>query len=263
MWRVTAIANSGVTALLAISACSSSGPSGAADIAGHFVANASATGETQVAVAFTSTNGVVTGYGWAGIPGPDLVSLRPLVVTGQATAKTVSLTLGYADEPRDALYGIFSGEGNRSELRGTLSRAAQTLSTVFVRVDTTASGTFDGETTGGLVANLAGRAGFATTAPPGFELRLTAPEPSTVVTIRGTERPPLGTHVVEIGTAAPYTGTLAHQGVVYQIAAGSLLITLSGRVVLVGVLRGVGRSSGGPDLQLTARFSAGCPTACR
>lgn len=259
-----ATAISGLTALLALAACSSNDPGRDIGIEGHFITNASATGEVQLAVAFTTTSGVVTGYGWAGIPGPGQVSLAPLVVTGQATEKTVSLTLGYTDEPGEALFGIFSGEGNRSELRGTLSRAAQTLSSVFLRVDTTASGTFEGETTGGLATLVAGRAGFSTSSPSGFQLELAARnQPATAVTVRGTGRPPVGTHLVDGGSAAPYGGMFVRQGVAYQIEAGTLQITLSDRVALAGVLRGTGKASGTPDLQVTARFSAGCPAVCR
>lgn len=251
-------------ATLVIAGCSSSGPSSDRAIEGHFVTTATATGEFQLAVAFTTAAGVVTGYGWAGVPGGEAPPLVQLVVSGQATAKTVNLTLVFADQvSAGGVYGIFSGQESGSELRGTLSRSAQSLSSVFLRVDTTASGSFDLETTGGRSEQLRGRAGFGTKSP-GFRLELGTGGPSPpIVSVVGAGRPATGTQSVD-GTVGGWSGTvsLPGGGPSYQIVGGTLHIDVSTREALIGTLRGTGRTSGAADIQLTARFSAGCPSPC-
>ena len=251
-------------AALALGGCGSSGPNSDGAISGHFVAAATPAGDFQLAVAFTTTNGVVAGYGWAGVPGSGAPPLEPLLVTGQATAGTVSLTLVFADQAgTGVIYGIFSGQGNGSELRGTLSRPAQSLSSVFLRVDTTASGKFEIETTGGRSGQLGGRAGFGTKSP-GFRLELgTSGQTIPIVTVVGPQRPAKGIQAVD-GATMGWSGTVALPGggPTYQIVGGTLQVEVSSREALIGTLRGTGRAPGVADFQLTARFSAGCPEPC-
>ena len=56
---------------------------------------------------------------------------------------------------------------------------------------------------------------------------------------------------------------LVSGGPVYVIVGGNLQINVSTPEALIGTLQGTGRATGMADIQITARFSAGCPSPCR
>lgn len=239
-----------VLALAAGCGGSASGPNGS--FRGHFATNATVTGDYSLAVFASSIDGVVTGYGWVGIPGEPRPPVEPLIVTGQQIGNAVSITLAYVNASQiGALYGIFTGANEGGELHGDLSRSAQSFTVTFLRTDTTATARFD-LTAGGAAS--AGNAGFATSG--GFRLDLlrvgdTVP----VLTLAAPSRPGTGTRAV----GPVLVGTLRLPGQpAAGLATGTLTVEWSDSRAVIG--RFAGQTGSGTEV--TARFSAGCPTVC-
>ena len=60
-----------------------------------------------------------------------------------------------------------------------------------------------------------------------------------------------------------FSGEGSSAGPAFVIIGGILQIDVSTPEALIGTLRGTGKATGVADIQLTARFSAGCPSPCR
>lgn len=243
---------------LALSACGGGGPTDASSpLRGHFSTNATAGGDYTLAVFVSSANGVISGYGWGGVPGGTNPPIEPLTVSGQQTGRAISLTLAPAsDGGASGLYGIFNGRNESGQLVGTLSRSSQSIGVTFIPTDTTASGRFDLATTGGQTVALAGRAGFATAG--GFKLDLLATGGSApVLSVSGAGRPSGG--AATVGTT--YQATLRLPGGPSAPATGTLQLDRSSPLLLIGRFDGQATVNGAA-VGVQVRFSAGCPTVC-
>ena len=245
-----------IAVIVMLAGCGGTDPS--AMFRGHFVTNATVAGDYTLAVFATASGGQVGGYGWAGIPGLAAPPIEPLIVSGQQNGRAVSLTLAFASQASTGgLYGIFTGANDNGELRGTLSRASQTIAVTFISTDTTASGLFDLSLAGGTSLDASGRAGFKTTG--GFVLEMLQPgDPGPVLTITGASRPTEGT--VPIGNGLTAVLRLPGAGPV-PLTSGSLQTARSTSLALIGQLTGQATINGAASL-VTVHFSAGCPTAC-
>jgi hypothetical protein len=247
-------------AIAGLTGCGSdNGPQSDGSFRGHFSTNATTNGDHTLAIYATSQEGVVTGYGWVGVPGLPSPPIEPLIVTGQQVGRAVSLTLASANSNElGILYGIFTGANEGGELHGTLSRSSQTLSSTFTKADTTATGQFDLTTAGVAVLEVHGKAGFKTAGGLKLEL-LRFGDSVPILTLLRSSRPAAGTS--EVGTTLSALLQLPGLGAVI-LTSGTLTIGLSNPLTLIGQLVGQGSGAGGP-IEITARFSAGCPTVCQ
>lgn len=251
MWLAPMVA----LGLTACGGAASTDPS--SPVRGHFTTNANAGGDYTLAVFVSSANGLITGYGWGGVPGGGSPPIEPLKITGQQTGRAVSLTLSPAfDGGNGGLYGIFNGQNDRGQLVGTLSRSSQSIGVTFIATDTTATGLFDLSTAGGQVVQLAGAAGFGTAG--GFRLDLRPSGGSApALSISGPTRPPAGSLTV----GQTYQAVLRLPGSPAVPATGTLQLDRSSPLLLIGRFDGEAAIAAVP-ITIQVHFSAGCPAVC-